>query len=157
MNLKDWAAEQGVAYVTARRWFAAGLLPVPAHRVGGLILIGEPVQPGRPTGSTVVYARVSSSDQKADLDRQVARITTWATDRHLFVDRVVTEVGSARSGQLRKFPSLLGDESVATIVASTATGSRVSGRPTSKQHCQRRVVGCWSWTLARLMTIWRVT
>jgi predicted site-specific integrase-resolvase len=116
MNLKEWAAEQGVAYVTARRWFAAGLLPVPAHRVGGLILIGEPAGPGRSSGSTVVYARVSSSDQKADLDRQVARITTWATEQHLRVDRVVTEVGSARSGQSRKFLSLLRDESVATIV-----------------------------------------
>jgi predicted site-specific integrase-resolvase len=92
-ELEGVGCQQGVAYVTARRWFAAGLLPVPAHRVGGLILIGEPVQPGRPSGSTVVYARVSSSDQKADLDRQVARITTWATDQHLPVDRVVTEVG----------------------------------------------------------------
>jgi len=117
MNLKEWAAEQGVAYVTARRWFAGGLLPVPAHRVGALILIGEPTRPGRPSGSTVVYARVSSSDQKRDLDRRVARITTWATDQHLPVDRVVTEVGSARSGQRRKFLSLSRDESVATIMA----------------------------------------
>ena len=116
MNLKEWAVEQGVAYVTARRWFAAGILPVPAYRTGGLILIGEPVQPGRPSGSTVVYAWVSSSDQKADLDRQVARIATWATGQHLPVDRVVTEVGSALNGHRRKFLSLLRDESVTTIV-----------------------------------------
>lgn len=116
MNLKEWAAEQGVAYVTARRWFAAGVLPVPAYRTGGLILIGEPVQPGRPSGSTVVYARVSSSDQKADLDRQVARIATWATGQHLPVDRVVTEVGSALNGRRRKFLGLLGDKGVSTIV-----------------------------------------
>jgi predicted site-specific integrase-resolvase len=116
MNLKEWAAEQGVACVTARRWFAAGLLPVPAHRVGGLILIGDPVRPGRLSGSVVVYARVPSSDLKADLGRQVARITAWATGRHLPVDRVVTEVGSARNGQRRKFLSLLREESVATIV-----------------------------------------
>jgi predicted site-specific integrase-resolvase len=41
----------------------------------------------------VVYARVSSSDQRPDLDRQVTRVTEWATGRKLSVDRVVTEVG----------------------------------------------------------------
>ena len=28
-----------------------------------------------PTTKTAIYARVSSADQKADLDRQVARVT----------------------------------------------------------------------------------
>jgi predicted site-specific integrase-resolvase len=117
MNLKQWADAQGVSYVTARRWFNAGTLPVPARRIGGLILIGDPVTPGVvPTGSTVVYARVSSADQKADLDRQVARVTTWATGQRLPVDRIVTEVGSALNGRRRKFLALLKDVSVTTIV-----------------------------------------
>jgi predicted site-specific integrase-resolvase len=30
-------------------------------------------------GQVVVYARVSSADQRADLDRQVARVTAWVT------------------------------------------------------------------------------
>ena len=116
MNLKGWAEEQGIAYVTARRWFAAGKLPVPAYRVGGLILIGTPVTGVKDTGSTVVYARVSSADQRPDLDRQVARVTQWATGQHLPVDRVVTEVGSALNGHSRKFLALLGDPKVSTIV-----------------------------------------
>ena len=117
MNLKQWADAQGVSYVTARRWFNAGTLPVPARRIGGLILIGDPVTPGVvPTGSTVVYARVSSADQKADLDRQVARVTTWATGQRLPVDRIVTEIGSALNGRRRKFLALLKDVSVTTVV-----------------------------------------
>ena len=116
MNLKEWAAEQGVAYVTARRWYAAGTLPVPAYRVGGLILIGAPVTGSKDTGATVVYARVSSVDQRSDLDRQVARVTAWATGQHLSVDRVVTEVGSALNGRRRKFLALLGDKGVSTVV-----------------------------------------
>ena len=118
MNLKDWAAAQGVHYATARRWYAAGTLPVPAYRVGGLILIGDPVTPGTAaaSGSTVVYARVSSADQRPDLDRQVARVTSWATGQRLAVDRVVTEVGSALNGKRRKFLALLKDQTVSTIV-----------------------------------------
>jgi predicted site-specific integrase-resolvase len=115
VNLKEWAKEQGVAYVTARRWYAAGRLPVPAYRVGGLILIGEPVAGTKVTGSTVVYARVSSADQRPDLDRQVARVTEWATGQHLPVDRVVTEVGSTLAGR-REFLALLRDPKVSTIV-----------------------------------------
>ena len=56
MNVTERAERQGVASVTARRWFAAGKLPVPVYRVGGLILVGEPVPPTE-VGSIVGYAR----------------------------------------------------------------------------------------------------
>jgi predicted site-specific integrase-resolvase len=117
VNLKEWAASQGVAYVTARRQYAAGTLPVPTYRLGRLIMVGDP-RPSVPAsaGSTVVYARVSSADQRPDLDRQVARVTVWATGQHLSVDRVVTEVGSALKGHRRQFLALLRDQSVGTVV-----------------------------------------
>ncbi|ABW10143.1 Resolvase domain [Parafrankia sp. EAN1pec] len=115
MNLKEWAESQGVAYVTAQRWFHAGKLPVPARKVGGLILVGEPDRPAT-SGTVVVYARVSSADQKSDLDRQVACVTGWATGQGLPVDRVVTEVGSALNGHRRKFLALLRDPAATTIV-----------------------------------------
>jgi len=115
VNLKQWAERQGVSYVTARRWFAAGTLPVQARRVGGLILVGETPGPDS-AGSAVVYARVSSADQKADLDRQVARVTAWATGQGIAVGRVVTETGSALNGKRRKFLALLRDPSVSAIV-----------------------------------------
>jgi predicted site-specific integrase-resolvase len=66
-------------------------------------------------GVTAVYARVSSADQKPDLDRQVARVTAWATAQNLPVDRVVTEVGSALNGHRRKFLALLRDPAVTVI------------------------------------------
>ncbi|MFI2650819.1 IS607 family transposase [Micromonospora fulviviridis] len=117
MNLKEWAAATGVSYVTARRQYAAGTLPVPTYRLGRLIMVGEPVTGAAPdVGQVVVYARVSSAGQEADLDRQVARVTMWATGRHLGVDRVVTEVGSALNGHRKKFLALLRDAAVSTIV-----------------------------------------
>jgi predicted site-specific integrase-resolvase len=115
VNLKEWAAREGVGYSTARRWFDEGLLPVPARRVGGLILVGDGAA-AAPEGITAVYARVSSADQKPDLDRQVARVTAWAAEEGLSVGRVVTEVGSALNGNRRKFLSLLRDKSVTVIV-----------------------------------------
>ena len=32
MTLKEWAAEQGIHYQTAYRWFRKGVLPVPARK-----------------------------------------------------------------------------------------------------------------------------
>lgn len=117
MNLKEWAAATGISYATACRRYAAGTLPVPTYRIGRLIMIGEPVTgTSAEAGRTVVYARVSSADQKADLDRQVARVTVWATGQKLGVDRVVTEVGSALNGHRKKFLALLRDPAVTTIV-----------------------------------------
>jgi predicted site-specific integrase-resolvase len=116
MNLAAWAERNGVARVTAYRWFRAGLLPVRARRVGRLILVDELIGEGGPRARTAVYARVSSADQKADLDRQVARVTAWATAEQIPVDKVVTEVGSALNGHRRKFLALLRDPSVHRIV-----------------------------------------
>ena len=116
MNLAAWAQRNGVARVTAYRWFHAGLLPVPARKVGRLILVDEPNEKASACLRTAVYARVSSADQKVDLDRQVARVTAWATAQQIPVDKVVTEVGSALNGHRRKFLALLRDPSVQRIV-----------------------------------------
>jgi predicted site-specific integrase-resolvase len=116
MNLAAWAERNGVVRVTAYRWFRAGLLPVPARRVGRLILVGEPIGEAGLRARAAVYARVSSADQKADLDRQVVRVTAWATDQQIAVDQVVVEVGSALNGHRRQFLVLLRDQSVHRIV-----------------------------------------
>jgi predicted site-specific integrase-resolvase len=63
-----------------------------------------------------VYARVSSADQKADLDRQVARVCAWARAQQVPLDKVVVEVGSALNGHRREFLALLRDRSVHRIV-----------------------------------------
>ncbi|WP_396913667.1 IS607 family transposase [Mycolicibacterium sp.] len=116
MCLATWAERNGVAEVTAYRWFRSGILPVPAQRVGRLILVDDPAASKDRLSPPAVYARVSSADQKADVDRQVARMTAWATAEQIPVDKVVVEVGSALNGQRRKFCGLLRDLSVGRIV-----------------------------------------
>jgi predicted site-specific integrase-resolvase len=48
MNAMAWVQRKGVARVTAYRWSRAGLLPVPARRVGRLIAVDEPVSESGP-------------------------------------------------------------------------------------------------------------
>jgi putative resolvase len=69
--------------------------------VGRLILVRTAPAPDG-AGRVVIYARVSSHDQRADLDRQVARLTAWATGQRLQVGQVVCEVGSGLNGKRPK-------------------------------------------------------
>ena len=102
-------------YHTANKWFHNGTLPVPAIQLpSGTILVELPEQVDT---RCVVYARVSSADQRESLGLQVARVVEWATSQGLSVDEVVTEVGSALNGARRKFLKVLSDPSASVIVA----------------------------------------
>ncbi len=103
MNLATWAERHGVAQVSAYRWFDAGTLAVPARKVGRLILVDQPAREAGPQARTAVNAQASSADQKADVDRQLARVTAWAAAEQVPVDKVVVEVGSALNGHRRTF------------------------------------------------------
>jgi predicted site-specific integrase-resolvase len=116
MNLSEWANVQGIHPQTAYRWFREGILPVPARKMGRLILVGELETPSPVTGITALYARIFPGDQRADLDRQVARVSVWVTAQGYAINRVVTEVGSGLNGKRRKFLALLAGPSVTTIV-----------------------------------------
>ncbi len=90
-------------------------MPVPARRLeSGTIWVDAP-EAGE-TGRTVVYARVSSHDQRADLDRQVARLADWATSNGHVVGEVVAEVGSGLNGKRPRLRRILSDPSASVVV-----------------------------------------
>lgn len=115
MKLSEWASRQGVHYQTAWRWFHQGVLPVTAVQLEtGTILVEEHCEVY--AGGVALYARVSSSDQKADLDRQVARLIAFATKKKLSVTKTVSEVGPGLNGKRTKLLRLLRDPTIGTIV-----------------------------------------
>lgn len=95
-------------------------MPVPVERVGGLWLVHDPKYeaPPVPTAGrrTVCYARVSSSDQKADLQRQVDRLKAFAINMGASDIEVVLEVGSGMKDKRRKLNRVLADPTVGTII-----------------------------------------
>jgi putative resolvase len=116
MKLAEWARANSVHPQTAYRWFRQGTMPVPARRLPSGTILVDPPSGGSAIGRAAVYARVSAHDQRADLDRQVARLTQWATERGVVVAEVVTEVGSAMNGKRPKLRRLLADPRATTIV-----------------------------------------
>ena len=89
-------------------------MPVPVRQAPSGTWIVEQVP--ATTGRVVAYCRVSSADQKGDLDRQVTRVVTGATGLGLAVGEVVTEIGSGLNGKRRKLHRILGDPEAAVIV-----------------------------------------
>ena len=114
MKLSEWARQQGVSYRTAWKWFRDGNLPVPAIQLPtGTILVEEPVRKADERAG--VYARVSSSDQRPELDGQVARVVAHLNKEGLPVVRTVTEVGSGLNGHRPKLIALLRDPQVQVV------------------------------------------
>ncbi|MBT2386149.1 IS607 family transposase [Streptomyces sp. ISL-11] len=118
MNLTEWAKIQGVHPQTAYRWFREGTLPVPAQRVGPRTILVSIEAGAAPeaTGGIGLYARVSSHDQKTDLERQVARLARWAATAGHRVVRVESEIGSGMNGSRPKVKRLLADPDVTCVV-----------------------------------------
>src|SRR6202022_1769684 len=120
MKLSDWARANGVHPKTAYRWWRNGTLPVPARQINArVILVDDAASANRaaPELSAVgLYARVSSHDQRSDLDRQVARLSEWAAKDGARVVRIEAEVGSGMNGARAKLRRLLADPAGSTVV-----------------------------------------
>ena len=103
-------------YQTAWKWFRDGTLPVPAVQTASGTILVNPEAEAAPSGGLGLYARVSSHDQRVDLDRQVARLSEWAALSGAAVVRVEAEVGSGLNGARPKLRRLLSDPLVTTVV-----------------------------------------
>jgi putative resolvase len=116
MKLSDYAKQQGVRYETAWRWFRDG--KIKGHRVGNhTIIVDEGKPEDLPSSHNVaVYARVSSSENKANLDSQAERLVAYCAAKGYQVTKVVKEIGSGVNDARPKLLQLLEDVNTAVIV-----------------------------------------
>ena len=116
ISLTAWGRLYGFNKATTSRLHHAGKLP-PELQIeqlpNGRYYV---VVPAQNDGRLVVYARVSSADQKEDLDRQVGRVVEWVTQQGLRPDDVVKEIGSGLNGNRLRLRRLVADHTVNTIV-----------------------------------------
>ena len=93
MRLSHYARHMGISYKTAFRWWKAGKLD--AYQLDtGMVIVRDPEpEKSAPTG-IALYARVSTTGRKADLERQVERLKTYAASRGYQVTKIVQEIAS---------------------------------------------------------------
>lgn len=111
MKLPEYAKRIGVTRFTAHRWFREGKIPGAYQLPSGLIYVPDSIfdtEKPASKGLTVVYARVSSSEQRTtNLETQAERLTQYAIANGWVVDRVIKEVGSGLNDERKKLTDLL--------------------------------------------------
>jgi putative resolvase len=114
MRLSVYAKKTGVTYKTAFRWWKAGKLD--AYQMDtGTIIVREPATSAE-TLHVALYARVSSADQKEDLERQMQRLKDYAASKGYQVTKMVSELASGLNDERPKLMKLLTDPSVGIVV-----------------------------------------
>src|SRR5260370_14906977 len=94
MKLSQYAKMVGVTYRTAFRWWQNGQVKGYQTPSGTIVVTeGEEIQTPRPE-RVVIYARVSSHKQTADLDRQVQRLLDYCAAKGYQLPRSIKEIGS---------------------------------------------------------------
>ena len=82
-----------------------------------MVIVREPVLPAPPPGRVARYARVSSADQQAGLDRQRQRLRDDAAAKGYIVAKEVSEMASGLTDQRPQRSKLLMDPTtIGTIV-----------------------------------------
>ena len=119
MKLSSYAKKLGIHYNTAYRMFKRG--QIAGYQLPtGTVIIEEPVAQSvisepRPQ-FVAVYARVSSSENKQNLDTQAERLISWCNAQGWSVGKVVKECGSGVNDQRPKFLALLANPTISRIV-----------------------------------------
>ena len=119
MRSKEVCGLLGVSYVTLRRRIKEGKVKA-VRTLGGKYRIPESevrrLLSGVEAGETraVIYARVSSSDQKKDLERQIQYLTQYCSAKGYRVVDVLSDVASglkiSRRGLLKLFKHVVNRE-----------------------------------------------
>jgi putative resolvase len=116
MKLSAYAKQQGISYQTAWRMWQRGELP--AHQLpSGTVIVDVPPIPQvvRPQ-KIAIYARVSSAENRKNLDGQAERVGDFCTAKGWQIAKVVKECGSGVNDQRPQFLALLADISISHIV-----------------------------------------
>lgn len=82
----------------------------------GTILVMEDETEKSASTKVAVYARVSSAENRSNLDSQAERLVNYCAARGYQVAKVVKEVGSGINDSRPKFLALLADQTIGLVV-----------------------------------------
>ena len=113
MKLSAWAKRMGITYKTAWRWFREGKIEGAFKTPSGSIFVPDEA---KKEDYVVIYARVSSSENKANLDAQAERLRQYALAKGYRIREVVKEIGSGINDNRKRLQKLLRDGKATKIL-----------------------------------------
>lgn len=97
MKLSDYAKEQGISYRTAHRMWKRGELKGRQLSTGTIL-----IDTSSPVEGVIIYARVSSAENKSNLESQALRVERYCIARGYKIVGIVKEVGSGVNDSRKK-------------------------------------------------------
>lgn len=118
IKLSDYAKQIGIAYQTAWRHYKAGKIPYPTQQLhSGTVLVDySPETLTEIKGHVAIYSRVSSTENKDNLDRQAERLVNYAIAKGYTVRHIVKETGSGLNDNRKKLMSLLSKDDYEILI-----------------------------------------
>ena len=113
-TLKDYAKEHGIKYRAAWNRYKAKKIPGGFQDEFGKILISE--DKATKEEYVICYARVSSSENKKNLETQAERLISYCNAKGYRVQRVIQECASGLNDKRPKLLQILNDKRVTRIV-----------------------------------------
>lgn len=116
IKLSDYAKRFGITYRTAWNRYKRGQFPDAIIDETNHICLPIKHFITEEDKPVAVYARVSSSENKDNLDRQAERLVDYCMARGYKISKVVKEVGSGLNDERPKLAGLLKDRNIKVIV-----------------------------------------
>ena len=116
MKLSKWAKLQDLTYRTAWIHFDKGLIEGAYKLPSGTIVVPDPKPNENKQEYTVVYVRVSSSENKANLESQAERVSSFCCAKGWVVNEVAKECASGLNDRRPKLQKIFKDKKVTRIV-----------------------------------------
>lgn len=111
-KISEYAKKNNVSIRTIWNWIYSGRVSIRRTETGRIrIVIDENKEK-----TVAVYARVSSSENKDNLEHQKKRLISFCNAKGYKVSKIVTEIGSGLNDKRPKLESLLSDNSIDIIV-----------------------------------------
>jgi len=110
MKLPDYAKELGISYTTAAAMVESRKITTANQTESGLVLVDytPPTPVTIPVvNRVIIYSRVSSSENKDNLERQAERLVGYATAKGYQIVKIVKEVGSGLNDNRRQLENIL--------------------------------------------------
>jgi len=116
LKISQYAKMEGVKYRAIWNRIQRGQIQTERTKSGSLRIIIDENKDMR----VAVYCRVSSSENKDNLERQKERVLNYCAAKGYQIEKVVCEVGSGLNDSRKKLESLLKDVSITKIVVEHA-------------------------------------
>ncbi len=94
MKLSIYAKKKGITYLTALRHWQKGYLKGEQLASGTIVIFEEAENNSQTVTKAILYARVSSGENKSNLDAQLERLRLFAAAKGYEVNKEVKEIGS---------------------------------------------------------------